>query len=633
MIAGIMWRLAALCTTFCLLFWPAFLSAQQSGASAASQGTAEYRVDQNSHRASIPESGYLIEQNLKIRMRDGIELAADIYRPATKGVASPGRFPVIVYRTPYNKEGFHRAGIFFARHGFVVVAEDCRGRFASEGKFYPLVQEGPDGYDTIEWAARQPWSNGKIGTAGASYEGWVQYTDALLAPPHLVTMFPVVAWGNFYQSSFTGGIPSLNMSEWDLFMADTSREAQQLPAVRDKLSETFKHPDAWLGLPPTERAKIFLPLPQYSTIFQNSYQHPRFDSYWRQPGFFPAGYYGRFKDVPMYFISGWYDGTVGGVISNDVELSSLQHSPKRLMIGPWPHATGSAICGEAYFGSSAAVDEQALQLDWFSHWLKAEPYKIISGAPIRIFEMGGGVRGKVPAGKLNAGGRWISLETWPPQTVATNLYLDNNGGLRYSPPQAGGATSFVDDPSNPVPTRGGYFHGDCVQNQAELEKRADVLTFTTPALKTPISIMGTVEAHLSIASTAPDSDFIAKLVDVYPNGYSMIVAEGELRARYRNGPDQLSLMTPGEIYTLNFPLGPTSNLFAPGHRLRLDISSTDFPRLEPNPNTAAAPGQWHTTAIARNVVYSGGSHGSYVVLPVLTDHSPARRVSPPARKE
>jgi hypothetical protein len=235
--------------------------------------------------------------------------------------------------------------------------------------------------------------------------------------------------------------------------------------------------------------------------------------------------------------------------------------------------------------------------------------------------MGGGVQDTVPAGKVDAGGRWISIATWPPPTVANNLYLDETGTLRDSPPQTSGSSSFVDDPANPVPTRGGYFQGDCVQNQAEVEKRADILKFTTAALKTPISIMGTVEVHLLASSTAPDTDFIAKLVDVYPNGYSMIVAEGQLRVSYRNGPDQLSLVTPGDIYALNFSLGPTSNLFVPGHRIRLDISSTDFPRLEPNPNTAAAPGEWSTTAIARNAIYSGGPYSSYLVLPVLTDHS------------
>ena len=621
-IAGSVGRTAMLATAFWLLFQPAVPSAQQSGTSTTTSGTAGYQADQDSHAASTrPESGAVIEKNVLIPMRDGIAMAADVYRPATNGMASPGEFPVIVFRTPYNKDGFQRIGVFFASHGFVAVAEDCRGRFASGGKFYLLVNEGPDGYDTIEWAARQPWSNGKIGTVGGSYSGWVQYAEAMLSPPHLVAMFPIVAWDDFYKYAFTGGIPSMNRSQWVLYMAAASQEAQQLPSVRDKLSETVKNPDAWLSLPPTERGKIFLPLPQYSKMFRDLYGHPRFDSYWQQPALFAAGYYGQFKDVPMYFISGWYDGTAGGVIHNDVELSALQQSPKRLMIGPWPHATGDSTCGEAYFGSSAAVDEQALQLDWFNHWLKAEPYKIIGGAPVRIFEMGGGVQDTVPAGKVDAGGRWISIATWPPPTVANNLYLDETGTLRDSPPQTSGSSSFVDDPANPVPTRGGYFQGDCVQNQAEVEKRADILKFTTAALKTPISIMGTVEVHLLASSTAPDTDFIAKLVDVYPNGYSMIVAEGQLRVSYRNGPDQLSLVTPGDIYALNFSLGPTSNLFAPGHRIRLDISSTDFPRLEPNPNTAAAPGEWSTTAIARNAIYSGGPYSSYLVLPVLTDHS------------
>ena len=218
-----------------------------------------------------------------------------------------GKIPILIDRSPYNKSGIHKEGIFFAQHGYVVIAQDCRGRFASEGKFYPLLNEGQDGYDAIEWAAAQPWSNGKVGTLGASYGAWTQYTAAMLAPPHLVAMFPVVGGSEFFP--YPGGVPSLNMSQWILYMAQTSKAAENLPKVRASLAEAFNNPNPWLKLSPVQRGEIFSPLPDYSKIFRDMYTHPTLDSYWEQQNFYPAGSYRLFKDVPMYFISGWYDGT------------------------------------------------------------------------------------------------------------------------------------------------------------------------------------------------------------------------------------------------------------------------------------------------------------------------------------
>ncbi len=584
-------------------------------ASAAQTGDTDYAVVETS-AAAQNHSGYTVEKNVMVPMRDGVKLATDIYRPAKQSVPLPGRFPVLVDRSPYNKSGIRKEGIFFAQHGYIVVAQDCRGRFASQGQFYPLLNEGKDGYDAIEWSAAQPWSNGKVGTVGASYGAWTQYTAAMLAPPHLVAMFPVVGGSQFFP--YPGGVPSMNMSQWILYMAQTSQQAENLPKVRSELTETFNNPNPWLKLPPAQRGEIFKPLPLYEKIFRDMYKHATLDSYWKQQDFYPAGYYRQFKDVPMFFISGWYDGTVGGVIENFMQLSKIQTSPKKLMIGPWPHATGNSNCGEADFGLSAAVDEQALELDWFNHWMRGAPLHIIDSAPIHIFRMGGGVEGELKAGKIKPGGEWLSLNEWPPAgTRAVQFYLQPQGLLRTSSSGNEESSSLEDDPSDPVPTRGGHFHAECVQNQAALEKRADVLTFTTQPLITPISIAGDVKAQLWISSTAPDTDFVAKLSDVYPDGYSMIIAEGQIRARYRNGMNNLTLMAPETVYRLALDLGPTSNLFEPGHRIRLDISSTDFPRLEPNPNTAAPPEQWTNTVKARNTVYYGGSHTSSLILPLI----------------
>lgn len=594
------------------------LSSLSSGATVSPQ---QNRVPVDSSATSSIAArnhfGYQVDQNVMVTMKDGTKLATDIYRPAKQGLPLPGRFPVIVYRTPYSKNGLRNDGVFFAEHGYVVVAQDCRGRFASGGEFYPFLNEGQDGYDTIEWAATQPWSNGKVGSAGASYIAWTQYTEAMLDPPHLVAMFPVVGASQFFP--YPGGVPQLSDSLWVLFMAQTSKEAEGLPEVRATLTEAFKNPDPWFRLPPVQRGEIFTRLPAYEKFFRDMYAHPTFDNYWKQQNFYPAGNYRRFKDVPMFFISGWYDGSmsVNGVIQNFVQLSRWQKSPKKLMIGPWPHDTGKASCGEAYFGPSAFLDEQALELDWFNHWLKAEPFHIIGPAPIQIFRMGGGITGKQTHGKIEPGGKWFPLQAWPPSGIrVVNFYLQREGQLHNFPLGEEQSSSFEDDPDNPVPTRGGRFHNDCVMNQAPLEKRADVLSFTTPKLTTATDVTGDVKARFWVSSTAPDTDFVAKLSDVYPDGYSMILAEGQIRASYRNGLDQVSLIKPGTVYQVTVDLGSTSNLFGAGHRIRLDISSTDFPRLESNPDTGAPPGQWTTPIKTRNTIYYGGRHPSSLILPV-----------------
>jgi putative CocE/NonD family hydrolase len=212
---------------------------------------------------------YQIDKNVMVAMRDGIRLATDIYLPARQGHKLSGEFPVIVYRTPYNKDGLRRTGIYFARHGYVVVAQDCRGRFASQGEFDLLRSDGRDGYDTIEWAGAQPWSNGKVGTAGASYEAWTQYAAAMLSPPHLIAMFPTVGWDSFFRYAFDGGVPSLSMSEWILLMAETSQEAGRMAALREMLESTFKDPQPWLRLSPSQRASIFDGLPRYKQMFED----------------------------------------------------------------------------------------------------------------------------------------------------------------------------------------------------------------------------------------------------------------------------------------------------------------------------------------------------------------------------
>lgn len=542
-----------------------------------------------------------------VPMRDGVRLATDVYRPARGGATAAGRFPVIVTRSPYNRAGERSKGILFARHGYVFVAQDCRGRFASEGRLEPLINEGRDGYDTIEWAAGQPWSNGKVATTGASYLAMDQLAAALERPPHLVAMYLAVGAQNFYfDSAYRGGVPNLGWPVWILLMAATSPQAAHEPKLAASLTDLAKHPAPWLEKPPSERATILRDFPDELKAYRDFCQHPLFDSYWRQKGFDVADYYAKMKDVPMLFVSGWYDTFADATLGNFAELSRRQKSMKRLMMGPWPHGYGKDVCGDAAFGLEAKLDEPALWLDWFDHWLKGKPFRVISNDPVRYFRMGGGPG--VSDGQLHPGGEWRTARCWPPPGEhLERWYLHEDGRLDESAPNTERTQFYEARPDDPVPTRGGRYDATCIQNQAGLEKRADVLSFLSAPFAAPVDVTGMVRATLWISSDASDADFMAKLIDVYPDGYAMNLADGQIRASHRDGPSILHMLEPAKIYRLQIELASTSDLVARGHRLRLDISSSSFPKLEVNPRKAL------------NTVYHDSHHPSFVEVPLVTD--------------
>ena len=571
-----------------------------------------------------------------VTMRDGVRLATDVYRPARGGRPVEARFPVLLYRTPYNKSGLAKDAAFFARHGYVVLAQDCRGRFASEGKFYAFVNEGLDGYDTIEWAAAQPWSDGKVGTAGASYLAWDQYHAAMYRPPHLAAMFAVVGGANFYKEyAYPGGTPNLGWPAWLLRAAATSPEAGSSTAA---LEAILKSPAEWLVSHPRKRLETFQSLPSYARMYEDLLAHPEFDEAWRQRGFYIAGYHRDIKDVPLLLMSGWYDYFAEGVLENFAALARLHKSSTRLIMGPWPHGVGAAECGDVYFGPAAAIDQRALMLDWFNHWLKGRPFAVIGPEPVRIFRMGGGPGTRNPAGRLEHGGVWRTARTWPPEGArAIRYYLHADGSLRAEAGAAQTSRTFLFDPDNPVPTIGGRYGipgtPPCAQNQVcsfkvpgckdaePLNGRPDVLSYSSAPLEAPLEVTGKVRAVLWVCSDAPDTDFTAKLVDVYPDGYALILADGQIRARYRNGFDKVALLKPGETYRLVIELGSTCNLFARGHRIRLDVSSSNYPKFEPNPNTGEAINSWTRRVKARNTIRHGGARASFVELPALTPES------------
>ncbi|HLJ13096.1 MAG TPA: CocE/NonD family hydrolase [Bryobacteraceae bacterium] len=540
-----------------------------------------------------------------VPMRDSTRLATDIYRPARGGIALGGRFPVIVTRSPYNKNGERRKAIQFAQRGYVFIAQDCRGRFASEGHLIPLVNEGRDGYDTIEWAAAQTWSNGKVATTGASYLAMDQLAAALEQPKHLVAMYIAVGAENFYfDSAYRGGVPSLGWPVWLLLMAATSPQAAHDPKTAESLNNLVKHPAPWFAQSREQRGEVFRNFPDEMTAYKDFYAHPLFDAYWKQKGFDIADYYAQMKDIPMLFVSGWYDTFADATLENFTELSRRQNTPKKLLMGPWPHGYGKSACGDAAFGIEANLDEPALWFDWFDHWLKNKPFTMIPAQPVRYYRMGGGAGFK--EGKLLPGGRWRNSLSWPPTgEKPQRLYLHGEGRLDEAAPGSEQAQTYIYRPDNPVPTRGGRYNAACIQNQAGLEKRADVLSFSTTPLNAAMDITGMIRATLWISSDAPSTDFTAKLMDVYPDGYAMNFADGQIRASDRDGFTRSEPLKPGKIYRVEIDLGSASNLVARGHRVRLDISSSNYPKLEPGASEA------------RNTLYHDTGHASFVELPVV----------------
>lgn len=537
--------------------------------------------------------GTPVKATILVPMRDGVKLATDVYLPGRDGKPVGGKFPVLVTRSPYNKNGEKGRGDFFARRGYVFVAQDTRGAYQSEGSPYPLINEGKDGYDTIEWAAAQPWSDGKVGTTGASYLAMDQYAAAIERPPHLTAMYAAVGSENFYKdSAYRGGIPSLGWPVWLLLSASNDPRAN--PEAAKRMGDIVKAPESWLAQNREERARLLANSPEQLHAYRDFYAHPDFDRYWRQPGFDTADYYQQMRDVPILFVSGWYDTYAEATLKNYQSLSTLQRSPKRLIMGPWPHGYGHTQCGDADFGAPAELDEMAVQLDWFDHWLKGLPLRDPGAAPIRYFRMGGSPQEHNEQGKLTPGGAWLTTASWPPQgTRLERWYLGNEKTLGPHPPASGSTNRFSYDPAHPVQTRGARYGAECIVNQDQ--KREDILSYTSAPLTAPKDLTGFVRAVVWVSSDAPSADFTAKLIDVYPDGYAAPLLDGATRVR----------MVPGaEPRQVAIELGTTSNLFQPGHRIRLEIAGSSFPKLEPNANPA------------RDVIYHGAKLASFLEISV-----------------
>ncbi len=574
-------------------------------------------------------------QTVMAPMRDGVRLATDVYLPARNGKTVEGRFPVLLERTPYNKNGRRKLGPVVAPHGYAVLVQDCRGRYASEGQFTPF-DDGEDGYDTIEWAAAQPWSNGQVGTFGGSYTGMNQYSAATFRPPHLVGMFIQMAGASLYESvSYPGGAPNASWVSWILRSAATSPQAKQKPESAARIEKTVAADFGnWLKTAPLSRAALLNDFPDYLALYRASYDHASLDEFWKQRRFYTAGFYREMKDVPTLFVTGWYDNFAEGTLEVFSTLSRLQKTEKKLMVGPWPHGIGTSECGNAAFGSGATEDQAKLVAEWFDYLLRKLPLETIGAERVQTYRMGGGGGTRTSGGKLNHGGEWHNAPSWPPPgATASRYYLHDGGLLRPASPSNSEPSSYEFDPRNPVPTIGGRFAVGgvpmCIQDQVcspripackdalPLNRRPDVLSYSTAPLAAPQEVTGRIHATLWISSDAPDTDFTAKLMDVYPDGYALILADGEIRTRFRNGFDKPELMQPGTVYPVTIDLGSTSNLFGAGHRIRVDISSSNFPKFEPNSNTGEPVNAWTRQVTARNTVYHDAKRPSYIELPFV----------------
>lgn len=587
------------------------------------------------------------EKDVMVPMRDGVKLATDIYRPAKGSKPVEGRFPVVLFRTPYGKSGMGASvSKAYVPLGYVVVGQDTRGRGGSEGIWHWMSDDRDDGYDAIEWVAAQPWSNGKIGMMGCSYVGATQHLAAMARPPHLTTIVPSNPSINHgIGATIYGGTFRLRVWYWILRNAASGSRQARDPAVREVLKEEAEQWRQYVRNLPLRRGLTPLRIaPEYENMLIEMMAHRRNDAYWRFSNI--IDYVDEHKDLPVLMVGGWYDLFSSSTTETYMALKKVGQSPVHLLMGPWRHCGSSRAHGQVDFGPDAAVDMTAIHRAWFARWMKdAGDFDGNPSfrTPVRLFVMGSGDGHKTDSGKLYHGGYWRDEADYPPpQAMPTEFYLQGDGGLTREPPsQETASTCFEFDPENPVPSVGGCTVGsgqlmmDGAWNQwgsshtwswpvpLPLSARNDVVVFMTPPLQHDVEVVGPIRVKLWASSSAVDTDFTAKLIDVYspsadfPGGFDLIMGDGILRARYRDSDKKETLMVPGTAYEFNIKLDPCSNRFKKGHRIRVDISSSNFPRFDVNPNTGEPANDYRRMIKATNTIYHDKTHPSHIILPVM----------------
>jgi putative CocE/NonD family hydrolase len=572
----------------------------------------------NAAEVSAPVSGIKLQSNVKVLMRDGIHLAADIYRPA-----GPGKFPCLMMLSPYWKQrpADVDSAVYYAKKGYAVTLLDSRGRHDSEGVWVPYIHEPQDGFDAQQWLGQQPWSNGKIGTFGSSYVGFTQVMPAVFRSPYLKAMVPAANQQTNFGFLYNDGVMQLNaVFTFGLFCSGRTQQYRTGSGI--ETNPLFNYDEIFRRLPLITALDDIADLPHVKAWIE----HNTYDDYWKSYGIKEK--YGEI-DVPAYFISGWYDNLVHEVFRNFKGFTEHARSERarngtKILIGPWTHALASTNPADhagwaVDFGHAGAVNLLDLHLRWYDFWLKEQQNGIDREAPVRIFVMGAN--------------QWRQEKEWPLARTrymkyflasggkANSLYGDGALSASISDPKQ--SDSFTFDPADPVPTLGGQIstHVDLrgPRDRRPVERRDDVLVYTSEPLTKDLEVTGPIVVKLYAASSAVDTDFTGTLTDVSPNGEAVHLCEGVRRASFRESLEHPSPIEPGKIYEYSIDLWETSNVFKAGHRMRLEISSSNFPRWARNLNTGRHFGTTSEMKTARQTIYHDAAHPSHLLLPVIPE--------------
>ncbi|MDQ6670235.1 MAG: CocE/NonD family hydrolase [Chloroflexota bacterium] len=580
-----------------------------------------------------------VDKNLEVAMRDGVHLATDVYRPTPNGTV-----PAILVRTPYGKDSVSDEGTFFAEHGYAYVVQDTRGRFNSEGNFDIYVQDDADGLDAALWLNAQPWFNQQqgFGVYGASYLASTALSTAEMHPPNLKAAYLAIASANYHDDgAWRGG--AFQLAHNVFFSAATVCPNQIERAASATTHSTPKVPLPGGGDPAMFGLESATPLDQRLLSdncpwYRNWAMNSDANWYWNQLGLNHAAHFDQLPPIPMAFLGGWYDQFLGGTIV-DFQGAPLGQ-PASLTIGPWIHgAMNKPVAGDGFFGQAAGVDQKTEALHWFDRYLKGSGAGDPQPNTVRYFLMGGGTGDHADPGQLNIGGSWQTATAWPPSDIqSVPYYLRADGVLSPDKPRADSPDMFEYDPHNPVPTIGGNISSGsvfapagayaqrcrrdspaCQGRTDELGSRPDVLTYQTDPLDQDLAVVGPLTVELWAATSASDTDFTAKLVDVYPDGEAVNVADGIIRARYRDDATQPNPVTPDSVNKYTIDLWHTAMLFKVGHRVRVDISSSNFPHYDRNLNTGEPIGSdvLDNAMVATQTVFHDATHTSNIVLPIM----------------
>lgn len=610
-----------------------------------------------SKHGAIKES--IVIRDVMVPMRDGVRLATDVTLPAQSGRALPGPFPTLLHRTPYDKSATRLSEVSLhnpvpksngtvaselALGGYAVLSQDCRGRYASEGVFQKYLGEGEDGIDTLDWARDQPWCSGSFGTFGLSYSAHVQTALAVLKPQGLNAMFlDSGGFWNAYQGGVRrGGAFELKQATWAFKHARLSAAAEDSAVAAALDAEGIAD---WFLKMPWQRGKSPLRhVPEYEDYLFDQWEHGTFDAFWQRPELYAAPHYDALARVPAFLICGWYDPYAETMFEHFKGINAAGGHAD-LVMGPWLHGRRSqTFAGDVDFGIQSVLDGQiapdydTLRRGWFDHWLKPSTNQP-SAPEVRWFCMGGGSGKRDSRGRMEHGGRWRSDGIWPPAFSRKQAFhLTAEGGLSAVPPPPTEIV-FKTDPANPVPSIGGAITSgapvmeggafDQVTTEQTfgavppfqpLGSRSDVLVFATTPLIEDVEIAGPVTVQLTLETDVPDADITIKLIDWappnadYPNGFAMNLTDGILRLRYRNDWSRPELLADGEKVEVTIEAAPTANLFRAGHRIRIDISGSNFPKFDVNPQTGEPENKANGTRVATSRLFLGDGQAKLVLF-------------------